>query len=610
MRTLVACGVMIALITACESRVRRPLPIGHEALPPARAAQTMLTADAGVAPVDAGPVGPVQSRPPPAVSGGTLYVTRDGRWAVAADPDRDVLWIADLASAPDPLLHGAIPLVSGDHPTRIVEDDAGRLHVVLRGAGELLTVDPGRLVVLDRRAVCPAPRGLAWDEGSGSLHVVCAGGELVTLAAGGGPPHRLARLGSDLRDVVAVRDGLFVSRFRSAEILRVDRTGTPVDRVRLPDVSAAGSDVVRTPTVAWRMRPAADGDGVTILHQRAVVGTVRIEETGYGGGACETGVVESALSRVTADGTVSGTWTLDAAALAVDFVNTGHLYLVAVASFARHSVRGYRLEDLEGAAPGACVGPWLRGGWTESSGHATSVAITPDGRRVAFSREPAQLLVGSDILPLPGRERDDGGLRLFHESPGSVRISCASCHPEGRDDGHVWVLSTVGAHRTQSLTGGVLDTAPYHWRGDVADIESIVRTTFVERMFGGYVWPAQVDALADWLHALPAVPASVTDPAAVERGRVIFESASVGCASCHAGPQRTDGLNHDVGTGEPLQTPPLVGVASRGPWLHDGCAESLEEAVAACGVATGLHGDVSALPPQQLEDLLAYVRSL
>src|SRR5690348_11882167 len=33
---------------------------------------------------------------PPPISGGTLVVLKDGRTAVAADPDRDRVWIVDL----------------------------------------------------------------------------------------------------------------------------------------------------------------------------------------------------------------------------------------------------------------------------------------------------------------------------------------------------------------------------------------------------------------------------------------------------------------------------------------------------------------------------------
>src|SRR4051794_13078028 len=65
---------------------------------------------------------------PPPISGGTLAMLSDGRVA-AADSDRDKVYIVDLTSS-----HVAtIALSPHDEPGRVVEDDAGRVHVVLRG---------------------------------------------------------------------------------------------------------------------------------------------------------------------------------------------------------------------------------------------------------------------------------------------------------------------------------------------------------------------------------------------------------------------------------------------------------------------------------------------
>jgi len=77
------------------------------------------------------------------------------------------------------------------------------------------------------------------------------------------------------------------------------------------------------------------------------------------------------------------------------------------------------------------------------------------------------------------------------------------------------------------------------------------------------------------------------------RGAAQFASA---CAFCHAGPDLTDDKLHYVGTAatagisygsgpppaddaEHFRTPPLRNVAVTGPWLHDGTARSIEEAI-------------------------------
>src|SRR5215211_8645301 len=76
---------------------------------------------------------------PPPVSGGTLLVVRSGRFAVASDPERDALVVADLGAG---TIARTIPLEKGDEPGRLVEDAAGRVHVALRRGGAIVTVDP------------------------------------------------------------------------------------------------------------------------------------------------------------------------------------------------------------------------------------------------------------------------------------------------------------------------------------------------------------------------------------------------------------------------------------------------------------------------------------
>jgi hypothetical protein len=117
---------------------------------------------------------------PPPISGGTLMVLRDGVTAVASDPDRDAVYIVNSQSG---TLTHTVSLQQGDEPGRLVEDGAGQVQVALRSGGALVTIDPVLGTVTTRRAVCPAPRGLAWDSTSDSVWVACATGELAALPA-------------------------------------------------------------------------------------------------------------------------------------------------------------------------------------------------------------------------------------------------------------------------------------------------------------------------------------------------------------------------------------------------------------------------------------------
>ena len=80
-----------------------------------------------------------QASAPPAVSGGTLRVLSDGQTAVAADPDRDRVYVVDLTAR---AVSATVPLEAGDEPGRVIEDAAGRVHVALRRGGAVVTLRP------------------------------------------------------------------------------------------------------------------------------------------------------------------------------------------------------------------------------------------------------------------------------------------------------------------------------------------------------------------------------------------------------------------------------------------------------------------------------------
>ena len=101
-----------------------------------------------------------------------------------------------------------------------------------------------------------------------------------------------------------------------------------------------------------------------------------------------------------------------------------------------------------------------------------------------------------------------------------------------------------------------------------------------------------LDALAAYVTSL-ATPLPPVE-AELVTGRLAFEDA--GCEACHPAPLYTDsptGVRHDVGTLLPssgqrlggvldgIDTPTLLGVGHSGPWLHDGSAATLDEALAA-----------------------------
>jgi cytochrome c peroxidase len=96
------------------------------------------------------------------------------------------------------------------------------------------------------------------------------------------------------------------------------------------------------------------------------------------------------------------------------------------------------------------------------------------------------------------------------------------------------------------------------------------------------------------------------------RGQSLFRGKAA-CAACHAGPHLGGaGLRAAIGTtaaGLELDVPHLAGVYDTAPYLHDGRAATLEEVFTRHNPAS-LHGQAHALTPQELAELLAYVREM
>jgi hypothetical protein len=570
--------------------------------------------------VDERPLELYEGLEPPAPSwgvpltGGTMTVTRDGTRAVIADPDRDRVVIVDLALE---RVDRIVELAAGAEPGRVIEDGVGRLHVALRGSGQLLT-----LTGSDRelRAICGEPRGLAWQATGDVVHVACATGELVSVPAGGGDPLRSVRIERDLRDVIVRADGnLIVTTFRSATLVALDAQGAVTSRTQPPmvhrteieggDILFAAGDIHEAlPAIAWRTIALADGR-LLMTHQRRVATVLETQPGGYGGG-CGAAPVESALTIVGADGVAS--------ALAPSFFGALPIDVAAHPTSGELAVLTAGNQTVWIVPPAALTTP--DDDTCDSVAHsvpledkiaATAVAYTPDGRLLAFDPEASKLAVFKagwllDIA-LEGTPRVDQGRVLFHRQT-PVGLACASCHPEGRDDGGVWNFEELGPRRTQNLGGSILQRAPYHWGGDMASMHDLLGDVFAMRMAAGEPTLGQERALSMWLDRVRPPRGVVTDGAAVARGQALFEAPELGCRSCHTGALLTNNKLANVGLGA-VKVPSLVGVGGRAPYMHNGCAATLQDRFGACGGGDN-HGHTSQLSATELADLIAYLESI
>jgi hypothetical protein len=557
-----------------------------------------------------------QAVPPPPLSGGTLTVLADGHTAIAADPDRDHVYVVDVDKQS---LVADVALQAGDEPGRNVADAAGRVHVALRSGGALVTLDPTTWTVSARRSVCMLPRGVAYEAATDTVHVACAGGELVSLPAAGGAATRTLQLDRDLRDVVVDGGKLLVTRFKTAELLVVNADGTVGSRLSPPTFAASGfSNDSFSPSVAWRALPQPGG-GALVVHQRGTLGTVVPKPGGYGSGfgGCD-GIVQSTITPLQPGVPPPETASIAGVVLPIDLALSPDGKSVAVVSAGNAHTPGlpnlsvFTRSDVV-AGPSACQ---FGGEVFTVSGEPTAVAYAADGRILVQTREPAtvQVLPSGSAPTLTINtstvSRADTGHAIFQSNAGGG-IACASCHAEGGEDGRVWTFDGIGPRRTQSVRGGLAGTEPFHWDGDEANLGALVTDVFVGRMSGPHLASDQLGALSGFLESLPDLPDSPpADPQAVDRGRVLFNDAqNVGCGSCHSGPKLTNHATVDVGTGGMFQVPALHGVAWRAPFLHDGRAPTLTARFGAGG-GGNLHGHTSQLTSAQISDLVAFLNAL
>jgi hypothetical protein len=255
-----------------------------------------------------------------------------------------------------------------------------------------------------------------------------------------------------------------------------------------------------------------------------------------------------------------------------------------------------------------CVRP--RSAGSSQSNTSSQWPPSPD-RRTAFlvqTRDPAQLLIkssrGTTVIALGANSVADTGFDLFHRNA-EAGLSCASCHPSGTEDGHVWSFEGQGARRTQPLDVRLEATAPFHWDGSVPDVTELMSQVDVERMGSAHQSPERREALERWMFALAAPSAGA--PSQPER--VALE---VGRVDCHRGRALTDNnklRRRHWRAGERFQVPSWLGLSARSRFMHDGCARTLAERLdVACG--GDRHGRVAELAPEELTSLIAYLETL
>lgn len=223
-------------------------------------------------------------------------------------------------------------------------------------------------------------------------------------------------------------------------------------------------------------------------------------------------------------------------------------------------------------------------------------------------------------------------------------MSCASCHSDGSQDGRVWDLTGFGEglRNTVALNGrGGIGHGLLHWSGnfdEVQDFEKQIRDLAggsglmadVDYLAGTRSQPlgdsktgisSELDQLAAYLSSLKTFAPSVyrnsdgTLTTAAVAGKTVFFNS---CASCHGGNRFTlssdSSALQNVGTingatgqrlGAPitgLDIPTLRDVWATAPYLHNGSAATISEAIQA-------HANTN-LSNTDLANVVAYVQQI
>ena len=317
------------------------------------------------------------------------------------------------------------------------------------------------------------------------------------------------------------------------------------------------------------------------------------------------------------------------------------------------------------------VAPYHMGGIAGHCGAPTGLALneaetmlyvfcrsTYDVATVLLTEKETQPLVVARVATDPIDEAGSRGRRLFYTGSDDVSsggLGCAGCHPEGRDDGHVWhevvELSEQWRHgpvflatqylvdktnngrrgyprQTPMLAGRVKANGPYGWHGQSADITERLAEGFKLHRWSNSGYEAKSWLVGERSYALQiflrkglVTPPKLERPLTDEemRGKKVFESEATQCARCHlANGEFTDrtvypfdklpapqGFEEEEDT--KFKTPSLLFVSGTPPYYHDGHASTLEVLIAGNNDRMGKTNQLSTADRLAL---IAYLKTL
>jgi YVTN family beta-propeller protein len=509
--------------------------------------------------------------------------------------------VAILDVGPDTLsLAGRIEV--GPEPRGVVIAPEGKTaYVALGVTNEVVRVDLENLSISGRGAVGREPRGLALAPDGRTLVVgnSRAGSVSLVSTADLEVAHTIPIDGSNLRQVAIDADGRF------AYIANMKNRGFAVSKdnidkgwvlgQRLTRVPLDGESTFSTLSLDPQGKAAADAHGAAVSH--------------------------------------------DGKTLAVSLGGTHEVMLFrTVASplpWRREASRDLMAPDL--------IKDSDRFRRVELGGRPTEIAFSPDDRTlvvanylldsiqlidVAKGRISRTIHLGGPSEPSLARR----GEALFHDASRSFNqwYSCNTCHSDGHTNGldfdtmndgwNDFSTSHMRSRKKVPTLRRVVHTGPWTWHGWQTSLEDSMNESFTKSMQGPAASGDELQALLAYLETLdyprnphPAADGSISE--AAQRGRAVYRSSKAACANCHGGAELTDGKIHTVGLEERRDVykgynpPSLQGLYDKDPYLHDGRAADLREAITKWHNPEEVTG-LGELSETELSDLIEYLKTL
>jgi sugar lactone lactonase YvrE len=559
----------------------------------------------GVTPATGGGAAPAGSR---------IAALSDGG-ALVSDADSGMLIRTRASGARrDQLAIGA------DAGLLVYDDNAKRAYVADRRGDRIVAVDIGDTLSVVASWKTPAePYGVALTPDRHTLLVTAIADRTLVAYDVGTNGRERWRVGVDPepRGVAIAPDGTraMVTSLAAGTLAQFSlderAPGLRARRLALPTAFHAGARARGAFTVGFV------GDMAVAPYQLEIPVASEPNDTGHYGGSF-TPPISHQLAWLAPDGrqTLAETNVHEPRALAWD-ASRDLLYVAGLASDEVVVVKKASQVDVTFAATAEL----------DQRCGADGLAIAGDGSLLvwcSFTRSVARFAPGKlagqlafvtngpELVASTLDETRHAGLVLFHSAnehiAGCGGMSCGNCHLDGRADGLSWRIGTDEL-QTPVLGGRIAGTAPYKWDGGAKTLPASLVAT-IRRLGGTGLSKRDLASLSAFVESMPLPRAPTRELGAVARGNALFESADLGCASCHEGDAYTDRDRHAFGTKHAFDTPGLAGLAASAPYFHDGSAATLEEVLRDRGRVHGMADEAKALTPAQLRDLIAFLESL